>query len=258
MVRLIKHRFKLQLNEQTLNIAIKEGLMTDLIRRQLINHFADFIINTFEEKWLLKIISGTFYYEEEDAQTEILNIVKSIFDGEKQDLPKLESLPSKRALIIEAISDLMDDHSTFCFDSILTFRLNNYRTCLLNYVELAIDEYKLQQDYLMFVDKMRRIVRAYRPLHKKIYVIDKKPFVLYDEKLNEITNFQSIRSFYPLLKQWGIEADPSITLTLIGLAPEQVHIYTDRPDEGMMMTIQSVFEERVSFHPLTLSQSLKN
>lgn len=208
-----------------------------------------FIIEKFERKWLLDIIENQYFFSEPEEKIEILGIITAIFAGEKNDLPQTGTLPDKRQLIIESLDGILSEHSTFTFQSILRFRLTAYREVLRQFVEIAIDEYKLEQEYQVFIDKLRRIIRAYRPLCEKIEVLDEQPFRLYDDRHRLIRNVQSVRSFYPLLKQWGIEAEPSIILTLIALAPKQVIVYTDRPEHSIMRTLHQVFEDRVCFLP---------
>ncbi|HET6871801.1 MAG TPA: putative sporulation protein YtxC [Sporolactobacillaceae bacterium] len=226
----------------------KSGLTTHT-RERLSELLTQFIIGYYEDRWLTDIIKKTFYFEDEEEQASILDIIHAILSGEKTDLPNVERLPAREELIKTSITDLLKGPATFSFESIETFRLNRYHQWLLRVTELAIDEYKLQQEYVAFIEKLRRIVQDYRPLHNTIYIKDGDPFELYDENLRPIKNVQSIRSFYPLLKQWGIDPKPSIVLSLIGLSPEKIHIYTERETCDEMMTLQKVFEERVSFHP---------
>ena len=218
-------------------------------RERLSDLLTQFIIDYYEDRWFTDIIRKTFYFDDEEEQASILDIIHAILSGDKKDLPNIERLPAREELIQTSISDLLKGPATFSFESIETFRLHRYHQWLLRVTELAIDEYKLQQEYVAFIDKLRRIVQEYRPLHNTIYIKDDDPFELYDEKLQPIKNLQSIRSFYPLLKQWGIDPKPSIVLSLIGLSPEKIHIYTSRQDRDEMVTIQKVFEERVMFHP---------
>lgn len=238
-----KQAARAELKENRLVLFLNKGIRND----ELIDAFTNFIMDSFEKEWLLDIIRNTFYFKDSNEQTAILDIVYAIFDGEKADLPQAVGLPDRWQIIRQAVAELLAENVHFSFQSIKRFRLADYRACLQKYAELSIDEYKLEQEYQAFVDKLRRIIRAYKPLHRTIYVIDDVPFKLYDERHRLIQNVQSVRSFYPLLKQWGIESEPSILLTLIGLAPQNVKIYTDRPEHGMMKTLRHVFEERVHF-----------
>lgn len=208
-----------------------------------------FIIDRYEKKWLTEIIERHYFFSEPEEKVAILGIVAAIFAGEKNDLPQTDGLPDRKQLIIDSLADILTEHGTLSFQSILRFRLTAYREGLRRFVEIAIDEYKLEQEYQVFIDKLRRIIRAYKPLCEKIEVFDESPFKLFDDHHRLIRNVQSVRSFYPLLKQWGIEAEPSIILTLIALAPKQVVVYTDRPEHGMMKTLHQVFEDRVCFLP---------
>lgn len=253
-----KQQFLLQLDGHSISIQSVEELFFEKDRQHLIQLFIDYIKKNYEKKWLLEYIVDTFYFKDVHEQMEILDIAEEILNGEKNEIPQVTTLPSRQTLLYEALSDVIKDSSTFLFESLMTFRLTAYKNLLLRVVELSIDEYKLQQEYHLFVDKLRGIVKSYKPLHKTIHVVDEKPFVLFDDKLQELSHIQNIRSFYPILKQWGIETEPSIIVTLIGLAPETIHIYTDRQELAMMQTIQNVFEERVIFHPLIASGPLKN
>ncbi|WP_229745635.1 sporulation protein YtxC [Pullulanibacillus pueri] len=249
------HSIESTLNENTLEISFAGG-MTEQLKDALTDALADYMIEFYEEQWLIHILKHTFYFTDEGDQEDILNIVRAIFDGEKQELPKVDTLPSRYQMMREAIRGLFLEHSSFSFQSLETFRLNDYFECLTETVELAIDEFKLQQEYGAFVDKLRRIVKAYRPLHHTIYAVDKDSYVLYDEHYRIIDDPGAVRSFYPLLKQWGIEAEPSLLLTLIGLAPVNIYIFTDRIEDSMMYTLQKVFEERVHFFPIKEAEKL--
>ncbi|MFT8363252.1 MAG: sporulation protein YtxC [Sporolactobacillus sp.] len=219
---------------------------------------ARFIIETFEKKWLNEIIENYYFFTDSEERLAIIGILTAIFAGEKNDLPGAETLPDRRQVIIDALDGLLLNQSRFTFESVLCFRLASYRDVLRRYIEVAIDEYKLEQEYQVFVDKLRRIIRSYKPLCDKIEVYDDHPFRIYDDHQRLIRNEQSVRSFYPLLKQWGIEAEPSIVLTLIALAPRQVIIYTDRPQHSMMKTLYRVFEERVCFLPISCHREEQN
>jgi putative sporulation protein YtxC len=217
--------------------------------RELANLTARHIIEQLERNWLLEMIEKHYFFTDPAEKIAILSIVQAIFAGEKKDLPQAGTLPDRRELMVGALNEIFQERRTFTYSSFLRFRLTAYRNVLRRFVEIAIDEYKLEQEYQVFIDKLRRIIRSYRPLCNRIEVFDEQPFRLYDDRHRLVRNDQSVRSFYPLLKQWGIEAEPSIILTLIALAPQQVIVHTDRPEHSIMRTLHQVFEDRVCFLP---------
>lgn len=241
--------------DEAFTVELPSGL-SGTFKEALTDALTDFIIEKHESRWMDDILCKTFYYQDEAERASILGIARAIFDGLKPELPKVDSLLPRRDFVRAVIDDLLSGPSSFSLQSLTTFRLNDYFECLTNCLEIAIDEYKLQQEYAAFIDKLRRIVKSYRPLRETIYAIDCEPFRLYDEHLRPIDNLQTIRSFYPLLRQWGIDAEPSLLLTLIGLAPLKVYVFTERPDDEMMRTLQNVFEERVQFFALEQAKKI--
>ena len=49
---------------------------------------------------------------------------------------------------------------SFSFSSYVRFRLRTYREMVAKLAEVAIDEYKLEQEYQMFIETLRQQVRS--------------------------------------------------------------------------------------------------
>jgi len=226
--------------------------LSEQLKSELIDGITQYMIDFCEERWIIHMIQESFYFTDESDQHDILEIVKAIFDGEKSELPKVDRLPSRQRIMHQVVGELLNDDASFSFKSLETFRLRDYFECLMKTIELAIDEFKLQQEYAAFVDKLRKIVKRYKPIHHTIYAVDndKDGYLLYDDNYQVAEAPPTVRSFYPFLKQWGVETQPSLLLTLIGLAPVTMHVFTNRKDNGVMYTLRKVFEENVHFHSL--------
>ena len=212
--------------------------------------FADYLISKYETESLIKILRDDYFYEDKREQADIIELVHLIIQGEKQDIPGVKNLSGPREELISALEETCIGKSGVSLESILTFTFKNYIASLKRYVALAIDEYKLEQEYTAFIEKMRQMIRTYQPVHKTVIAVDSEPYELYNDQYVPVENGESVRSFSPLLRQWGIHTKPSLIMALIGLSPANIHIFTDRQEEAMMHTIQKVFEDRVTFHPL--------
>lgn len=210
----------------------------------------EFVIATEEERILLNIIQSMFYFEDRDEQEQILTIVKSIIQGEKPDLPGLKQVLSRRQIIYHAFSGFLTDVTYFQYESFLRFRLKPYYQCLQRYVEMAIDEYKLEQEYQGIVENLRRLLKQRKPQLDMVHLVFNYEFALYDRQYRRIEEQEVRRSLDPVLRQrWGLDIEPSVLITLIGLAPETIFLYTDNVDAAMIQTIQNVFQERVVICP---------
>jgi putative sporulation protein YtxC len=253
----IKHPYvyKVIKDERHVHITLKHNgeLFYNKVAPRLASDFADQVIATEEEGRLLQLIKQRFYFQDTDEQQQILAIAKSIIDGEKTDLPRLSEVQPPREVIVEAFLAFITPEVSFCYESFLMFRLKSYHHCLLQYVEMAIDEYKLEQEYQNFVQNLRELVNRRRTLIETIHVVYDKQFWLYDEYYDAIDNKGMFEKIAPFVKvRMGVEIEPSVLVTLIGIAPKKIILYSDDIDTGMIRTIQNVFQERVVICPENL------
>ena len=118
---------------------------------------------------------------------------------------------------------------------------------LQHYVELAIDEYKLEQEYQNFVQMLRDCVASKQPKLSVIHLVHQPPsFLFFDEKLCEITagELKQLIDRNLIISQ-PMYIDSSLLAPLVSISPNIIYLYTDHEDDGMIQTIQNVFQERI-------------
>lgn len=237
---------KLLYDDKTITIFFHEQDVAHM-RALFIPIFTSCIIRAFEARWILSIISRTFFYENEEEQQQILQLACSFIEGERYDyrLRKKANI-SREQLIAQSLHECLHE-GLFSFESLMTFRLKPYYDRLMHYVELAIDEYKLEQEYQAFVHMLREIVALRQPQMNALHVLyEHGSFQFFDERFVYLSPQQ--------LKQWidrrlmvsqPMYIDTSVLATLVSMAPEKIYMYTDVTDVGMIQTIQNVFQERI-------------
>jgi putative sporulation protein YtxC len=218
----------------------------EVIKPSILNTLTEYIIESNEEKWLLEIIEKVFYYHEKDEQEQILAIAQSIIEGEKGDVPKVEYLLQREKIIKDALSSLLIPKNSFTYESFLKFRLKTYSELLVKYVEVAIDEYKLEQEYQEIIDQLRKKVNGRVPLFEKVHLVDDGKLALYNEHFYKLSEDELIRLLDKLkfMKQ-DVPLDSLIIKSLVSFAPKEIIIYSNLPELGEIHTIQNVFQERV-------------
>lgn len=210
----------------------------------------EYVIASKEEEMLLEFIRTRFYFQDRDEQEQILAITKSIIQGEKPDLPGLRKVSSRKQVLFEAFCGFLVDGASFHYESFSRFRLKTYQECLQHYVEMAIDEYKLEQDYQDFIENLRRLLKRQESIIDTVHLVFNREFALYDRQHERIDEQEVHDQLDPVLKRgWGMDIEPSVLLTLIGMAPKTIFLYTDNVDAGMIQTIQNVFQERLILCP---------
>src|SRR5690606_29668357 len=112
---------------------------------------AYFIIHVKRGEFLHKILSKKFYYENEEECEQIIEIVSEMCSGKREELTALAGKINEFELVRNAVGSLLDSSTSVLFDSLWTFRLKKYQETLIRYLHVAIDEYKMEQEYQMFI-----------------------------------------------------------------------------------------------------------
>ena len=223
----------------------------EVIRLFLIPRITKFIIKFIEDRWILSIITNLFYYRDKEEQQQILQLAHSFIDGERYDYRsgKQQVIPREK-LIEDALLEFLDDGISFLFESFLKFRLKKYSERLLHYIELAIDEYKLEQEYQNFVQTLRDFLTSRKPKIEKIHLFHKgSTFLFYDENYCEISKSELKRFIdRTLIVNQPMYIDSSVLAPLVSIAPKKICLYTSYSDNGMVQTIQNIFQERVKLY----------
>ncbi|MFF2450466.1 putative sporulation protein YtxC [Neobacillus sp. NPDC058068] len=210
--------------------------------------FYDFITNVKRDDWFREILKEQFYYEDLEEQQQIIEIIYSVFDGQRQDLAVfIKETSFEPDYIMAAIDHIFHDDISFSFESFLKFRLRPYLQNLESYVEIAIDEYKMEQEYQMFVQMLREFLASREPKMAILHLLFDEEITFYNELFVEIKRGELTRMIdRKLLVNHPVYVDSVSIAPLLSLAPTSIFIYTKDPDEPLVRTIKNIFEERVT------------
>ncbi|WHY84954.1 putative sporulation protein YtxC [Neobacillus novalis] len=267
--RFYNHLLKyLPLNPDNHNILLLEdrhivkildgGLPTDIFD-WIKTAFYDFITNIKRDDWFREIMKDQFYYEDVEEQQQIIEIIYSVLDGQRKDLAVfIKETSMEPDHIREAIDHIFQDNISFSFDSFLKFRLRPYLQSLESFVEIAIDEYKMEQEYQMFVQMLREFLANREPKMDILHLLFDEEITFYNELFVEIKRGELTRMIdRKLLVNHPVYVDSASIAPLLSLAPTTIFIYTKDPDEPLVRTIKNIFEERVEIKTFAALRELK-
>ncbi|MFK3958168.1 putative sporulation protein YtxC [Guptibacillus hwajinpoensis] len=240
-------------NEEELSLSVAIGPYDTKLCYQISQCIANCVSTFYEKRWMEQLLTSTYYYQDKDEIGEITSIARSIGDGDKEDYPGAHRYANRRDVLLQSTLSCIEQGGTILFDSFLRFRTGPYRALLNELIGEAIDEYKLEQEYQNFVEGLRILLRSRQPLQKKVVLVYDKTYQLYDMNGSLLTGIEGKLEDLPV----GLtidEIDSEILFPLLLLAPEEVCIYTDDSDEGLVQTIRNVFEERLSFFSYRMSK----
>jgi putative sporulation protein YtxC len=221
--------------------------------------FYHFITTIKRDDWFRDIIKNRYFFQDDEEQQQIIEIIYSVLEGQREDLAIfLKETNKETSFIEEAVNDIFKDDVSFSFDSLLKFRLRPYLQTLEEYVELAIDEYKMEQEYQIFIQMLRDFLVNRKPKMATLHVLFDEEIVFYNEELAEIKRAELTKMIdRKLLVNHPVYVDSVSIAPLLSIAPTSIFLYTNNSDEPLVRTIKNIFEERVTIKSFNALRSLK-
>jgi putative sporulation protein YtxC len=240
-------------------VQVLDGNFSNELVNKVKTAFYDFITTMKRDDWFLDIIKNHYFFHDEEEQQQIMEIIYSILEGQREDLAVfLKETKKDTSFIEEAIDHIFKENVSFSFDSLLKFRLRPYLQMLEEYVELAIDEYKMEQEYQMFIQMLREFLFKREPKMSTLHVLFDEEITFYNENLEEIKRAELTKMIdRKLLVNHPVYVDSVSIAPLLSIAPTSIFLYTNDPDEPLVRTIKNIFEERVTIKSFTALRSLK-
>lgn len=234
--------------ENIITICIDE-MSNEVVDSFIIPVITSFFIETKEDVWMLSIMEELFYFSDYEERQQILEIARSIIEGERKGIPIVSELVPREELISSALRTLITDPISFSFESFIKFRLKDYSDRLLQYVEVSIDEYKLEQEYQNFIQNLRDYISDRVSKFQHVNILHSEQFLLFSEHFSEMKRDELVKYIdRKLIQNHPMYIDSSVLAPLVSMNPSSINLYTNQVDHGMVQTIRNIFQERVQIY----------
>jgi putative sporulation protein YtxC len=245
--------------EERQTLKINVGMLDEHFKGMVTNVFYEFILKTKRDDWLRQILLVQFYYVDIDEQQHILEIIYSIIDGENEELAEFIGEQFEECAVKDAVSDLLQDSNiAFSFEAFVKFRLRGYLEKLLKYVEIAIDEYKMEQEYQVFIQTLREFLHSRQEKVDQLHLVYNEEPIFFNEEFEEIKKAEIARMIdRKLLSNHPVYVDSVTIAPLLSIAPKQIYLYTSNSEDPLIRTIKNIFEERVFVKPIQLFEDVR-
>lgn len=208
--------------------------------------FYQFITKYKRDDWFRKIMTEYYYYQDEEEQQQILEIIHSILEGNRIDLTSFVSNIEIEKNMRDAISEIFQGNIAFSFDSFVKFRMRPLFDQMAKYVEISIDEYKMEQEYQMFIQTLREFLRGRQSKLQQIHVLIDDGIRFFDGQFFEINRSELSRMIdRKLLFNHPVYVDSVTIAPLLSIAPASIFLYTEDAEQPLVRTIHNIFEERL-------------
>ncbi len=236
-------------NNQCIKITPKSWDIT--LEQFVIPGLIKFIIGYKEQDLIINMLEDLYYFSEEEEQQQILHITQAIIDGEREEIPNLQKLTPREHFVREALEEFLRPDLYFTYTSFQKFRLHNYLHSLREYVEIAIEEYKMEQEYQNFIQSLREYLYENESKIPAIHIVFDQDYVIYNENKCMIpeTDLKELIDQEFVYKH-PMYIDKRLLAPLVSMVPSKISLYANDFLDGMIQTIQNIFEERVTLHRL--------
>lgn len=110
---------------------------------------------------------------------------------------------------------------SFSFDSFVTFRLRPFINRLEKYVELSIDEYKMEQEYQMFIQTLRDFISSRSAQKNSLHLLIDEEVMFFNEHFSEIKRIELTKMIdRKLLFNHPVYVDSTTIAPLLSIAPQ--------------------------------------
>lgn len=214
--------------------------------------FYRFIMQYTFNNYFRKILQEQYYFIHEDEKQQILAIIYSVIEGHREDLCSLIDEDINITMQVEKVIDeIIDEQTSFSYDSFVKFRLRPVMEKLIQYVELSIDEYKMEQEYQMYIQTLREFLLQRSAKLEVVQLVMNEQIQFYNEFFSEIKREELTKMIdRKLLSNHPIYVDSVTIAPLLSIAPKKIFLYTSNSEEPLVRTIGNIFEERVVIHPM--------
>ncbi|MBU7593808.1 putative sporulation protein YtxC [Metabacillus halosaccharovorans] len=236
-------------NNQCIKITPKSWDIT--LEQFVIPGLTQFIICHKEQHLIMNMLKELYYFSDEEEQQQILHITQSIIEGEREEIPNVQKLAPREHFVKEALEEFLRPDLYFTYSSFQKFRLQKYLSSLRDYVEIAIEEYKMEQEYQNFIQSLREYLCENESKIPRVHLVYDKEYVIYNENKCLISD-EDLKTLIDkeFVYKHPMYIDTKLLAPLVSMVPVKIYLYANDYLDGMIQTILNIFEERVTIHRL--------
>ena len=205
------------------------------------NSITKAIIEYCEEQIIYSNISLNYFYFNSYEKKKILENTLNLLEEEKNSKQRYDHINN------EIYKSILSSHSIH-LQGFINFKLNNYITFLNTQIDIAVNKFLIDKEYLEFVNILKLYIKSEAENSKTEHV-----HLIYKDKISIITDDDhNVISYNDNLRKAKYISDISFSSndlalnTLLNLIPKSITIHlVDRYSDEFINTLKLIFGEKV-------------
>jgi putative sporulation protein YtxC len=217
------------------------GIDTELFYNKLATILSYLVIDNFENNIIKNILLSNYFYFDNTESSKILDICEENLCDEEF------SFQNRQMALFDAFFNYITTHHSIVLSGFINFRLFNYRNLLENLVNLSVNEFIIEREYLEFISLVKLYVNSQPPCFGTVHIVylDSGTFLL-DENMAVISVDKNDLNA-KFLSDVSFSDNDYILNTLLNLLPIKifVHISSSSINLDFINTLDLIFDNRL-------------
>ena len=217
------------------------GIDKELFYTKLATIFSYLVIDNFEYDIIKNILLSNYFYFDNTEFSQILDICEeNLCDDEF-------SFQDRQLSLFDAFYEYISSHHSIVLSGFINFRLFNYRNILEDLINLSVNEFLVEKEYLEFTSLVRLYVSSQVPRSSKTHIIClENNTLLLDENLQQI-NIDKSELNAKYLSDVTFSDNDYILNTLLKLLPAKIYLHLSSPSTNLYFinTLKLIFDNRL-------------
>ena len=222
-------------------IHYKGNNVNDFIN-EISNILSLLVIDNYEENIIKKIILNNYFYFNKSEINKILEICDNILSENNEDY----SITDRLNILYNSFREYLSINKNIILSGFINFRLKNYLSLLNSIVDIGVNKFIIEREYLEFISLLKLYINSQDPNFNIVHLIyTNTSSILLDENKNIINIDEEIFNA-KYLSDITFSSNDYILNTLLTLLPKKIYIHLiDSEINEFINTLQLVFENKV-------------
>lgn len=209
------------------------------------NVLSDILIETiilfYEPSLLKQIINLNYFYFDSLEKINILKISLDLISNDNN-----SDFKTRKEKIYISVLKYINENKSMILDGFVNFRLKEYTKTLDYCIDLSVNKYLIEREYLEFINLLRLYINSKESKEPILHLIySKNTTLLVDKNINIVSIDDNIFNAKYLSDITFCEND-YILNTLLTLLPEKLFVHIiDKPIDDFINTLQMIFINKV-------------
>lgn len=215
------------------------GIDNELFYSKLATILSYLVIDLFESNIIKNILMPNYFYFNNDEFSKILSMCEENLCDEEF------SFQNRQMTLFDAFYDYITTHRSIVLTGFINFRLFNYRYLLEDLINLSVNEFIIEREYLEFISLVKLYVNSQPPSFGTVHIVclDSGIFLL-DENMAVINvDKNDLNAKY--LSDVSFSDNDYILNTLLKLLPQKMYMHiSSSMNLDFINTLKLIFDKR--------------